>query len=135
MSILQNRCAPFAPFGAAALLLAVCCIVFWTGWVEPPEPSPLLPALLAAAWIFVALTLAAAVGARSTPTRWLCVGLAGGALTASSAATYFTLFLAPVGAVGLTAAAVALVLARRGGGGETGFGGMICKPSAIGAAR
>ena len=50
MSILQNRCAPFAPFGAAAMLLAVCYIVFWTGWMEPPEPSPLLPALLAATW-------------------------------------------------------------------------------------
>ena len=134
MSILQNRCAPFALFGAAALPLAICYIVFWTGWMEPPEPSPLLPALLAAAWISVALTLAAAVGARSTPTRWLCVGLAGGAMMASSAATYFTLFLAPVGAVGLTAAAVALVLARRGGGRETGFGEMIGKPSAIGAA-
>ena len=134
MSILQDRCAPFAPFGAAALLLAVCYIVFWAGWMEPPETSPLLPALLAAAWIFVALTLATAVGARAKPTRWLCVGLAGGALTASSAAAPFTLFLAPVGAVGLAAAAVALVLARRGGGRETGFGGMIAKPSAIGAA-
>ena len=135
MSVLQNRCAPFALFGAAALSLAVCYIVFWTGWMEPPEPSPLLPALLAAAWIFVALTLAAAVGARSNPTtRWLRVGLAGGALTASSAATYFTLFLAPLGAVGLMAAAVALVLARRGGGREIGFGGMIGKQSAIGAA-
>ena len=113
MSILQNRCAPFTPFGAAALLLAVCYIVFWTGWMEPPETSPLLPALLAAAWIFVALALAAAVGARSVPTRWLYVGLAGG---------------------GLTAAAVALVLTRRGGGRETGFGGMIAKPSAVGAA-
>ena len=135
MSILQNRCAPFAPFGAAALLLAVCYIVFWTGWMEPPEPSPLLPALLAATWIFVALTLAAAGGARSKPTRWLCVGLAGGALMASSAAAPFTLFLAPLGAVGLTAGAVGLVLARRSGGGrETGFGGMIAKPSAVGAA-
>ena len=135
MSILQSRYAPFAPFGAAALSLAVCYIVFWTGWMEPPEPSPLLPALLAAAWIFVALTLAAAGGARSNPTRWLCVGLAVGALMASSAATYFTLFLAPVGAVGLAAAAVGIVLARRGGvGRESGFGGMIGKLSAIGAA-
>ena len=113
MSILQNRCAPFAPFGAAALSLAVCYIVFWTGWMEPPETSPLLPALLAAAWIFVALALATADGARAKPTRWLCVGLAGGALTA---------------------AAVGIVLARRGGGRETGFGGMIANLSAIGAA-
>ena len=85
MSILQNRYAPFALFGAAALPLAVCYIVFWTNWMEPPAPSPLLPILLAAAWLAVALTLAAAVAARSKPTRWLCVGLAGGALAAKSA--------------------------------------------------
>ena len=136
MSILQNRYAPFALFGAAALPLAVCYIVFWTGWMEPPDPSPLLPLLLAAAWLAVALTLAAAVAARSKRTRWLYVGLAGGALTASSAATYFTLFLAPFGAVALTAAAVKLVLARRDG--ETAFGiggiGGIAAPFAIGAA-
>ena len=133
MPILQNRYAPFALYGAAALPLAVCYIVFWTGWMEPPDPSPILPILLAAAWLAIALTLAAAVAARSKPTRWLYVGLAGGALTASSAATYFTLFLAPFGAVALTAAAVKLVLARRDG--ETAFGiGGIAKPSAIGAA-
>ena len=133
MSILQNRYAPFALFGAAALPLAVCCIVFWTGWMEPPAPSPILPLLLAATWLAIALTLAAAFVARSKPTRWLYVGLAGGALTASSAATYFTLFLAPLGAVALTASAVKLVLARRDG--ETTFGiGGIAKPSAIGAA-
>lgn len=132
MSILQNRCAPFALFGAAALPLAVCYIVFWTNWMEPPDPSPILPILLIAAWFAVALTLAAAVAARSKPTRWLCVGLAGGALTASSGVTPFTLFLAPLGAVALTASAVALVLARRGGEGEIGFG-WIAKPSAIGA--
>ena len=133
MSILQNRYAPFALFGAAALPLAVCYIVFWTGWMEPPDPSPLLPLLLAAAWLAVALALAAAVAARSKPTRWLYVGLAGGALAASSAATYFTLFLAPLGAVALTAAAVKLVLARRDGATAFGIGG-IGKPSAIGAA-
>ena len=133
MPILQNRYAPFAPFGAAALPLAVCYIVFWTGWTEPPDPSPILPILLAAAWLAIALTLAAAVVARAKPTRWLCVGLAGGALTASSAATYFTLFLPPLGAVALTASAVKLILARRDC--ETAFGiGGIAKPSAIGAA-
>ena len=133
MPILQNRYAPFALFGAAAAPLAVCYIVFWTGWMEPPDPSPILPILLAAAWLAVALTLAAAVSARSKPTRWLYVGLAGGALTASSAATYFTLFLAPLGAFALTAAAVGLILARRDG--ETAFGiGGIDAPSAIGAA-
>ena len=133
MSILQNRYAPFALYGAAALPLAVCCIVFWTGWMEPPAPSPILPILLAAAWLAIALTLAAAFAARSKPTRWLYVGLAGGALVASSATTYFTLFLAPLGAVALTAAAIKLVLARRDG--ETAFGiGGIDKPSAIGAA-
>ena len=73
-------------------------------------------------------------GARSKSTRWLCVGLAGGALMASSAATYFTLFLAPLSAVGLMAAAVGIVLARRGGGGESGFGWMVGKPSAVRAA-
>ena len=133
MSILQNRYAPFALFGAAALPLAVCYIVFWTGWMEPPDPSPLLPLLLAAAWLAVALTLAAAVVARSKPTRWAYVGLAGGALAASSAATYFTLFLAPLGAVALTASAVKLILARRDC--ETAFRiGGIAKPFAIGAA-
>ena len=133
MSILQNRYAPFALFGAAALPLAVCYIVFWTGWIEPPDPSPLLPILLAAAWLAVALALAAAFAARSKRTRWLYVGLAGGALTASSAATYFTLFLAPLGSVALTASAVNLVLARRDGATAFGIGG-ISKPSAIGAA-
>ena len=133
MPILQNRYAPFALYGAAALPLAVCYIVFWTGWMDPPDPSPILPILLAAAWLAIALTLAAAAAARSKPTRWVCVGLAGGALMASSAATYFTLFLAPLGAVALTAAAVNLVLARRDG--ETAFGiGGIDAPSAIGAA-
>ena len=133
MPILQNRYAPFALYGAAALPLAVCYIVFWTGWIEPPDPSPILPILLAAAWLAVAVALTAAVAARSKPTRWLYVGLAGGALTASSAATYFTLFLAPFGAVALTAAAVKLVLARRDG--ETAFGvGGIAKPFAICAA-
>ena len=132
MPILQNRYAPFAPFGAAALPLAVCYIVFGTGWMEPPAPSPILPILLAAAWLAIALTLAAAVVARAKPTRWLYVGLAGGALTASSAATYFTLFLAPLGAVALTAAAVKLILARRDC--ETAFRiGGIAKPFAIGA--
>ena len=132
MPILQNRYAPFALYGAAALPLAVCYIVFWTGWMEPPDPSPILPILLAAAWLAIALTLAAAISARSKPTRWLHVGLAGGALTASSATTYFTLFLAPLGAVALTAAAVKLVLARRDC--ETAFGiGGIDAPSAIGA--
>ena len=136
MSILQNRYAPFALFGAAALPLAVCYIVFWTGWIEPPDPSPILPILLAAAWLDIALALAAAVAARSKPTRWAYVGLAGGALTASSAATYFTLFLAPLGAVALTAAAVRLVLARRDCETALGIGGIakISKPSAIGAA-
>ena len=132
MPILQNRYAPFALYGAAALPLAVCCIVFWTGWMEPPAPSPILPILLAAAWLAIAVALTAALAARSKPTRWLYVGLAGGALTASSAATYFTLFLAPFGAVALTAAAVKLVLARRDC--ETAFGiGGIDAPSAIGA--
>ena len=133
MPILQNRYAPFALFGAAALPLAVCYIVFWTNWMKPPDPSPLLPILLAAAWLAVALTLGMAVAARSKPTRWLRVGLAGGALAASSAVTTFTLFLAPLGAVALTAAAVKLILARRGVGGEIGFGG-ISAPFAIGAA-
>ena len=133
MSILQNRYAPFALFGAAALPLAVCYIVFWTGWMEPPVPWPLLPILLAAAWLAIALALVAAVAARSKPTRWLCVGLAGGALTASSAATYFTLFLAPLGAVALTAAAVKLILARRDCETDFGIGG-IAKPFAICAA-
>ena len=133
MSILQNRYAPFALYCAAALPLAVCYIVFWTGWMEPPDPSPLLPLLLAAAWLAIALTLAAAVKARSKPTRWLYVGLAGGALTASSAATYFTLFLAPFGAFALTASAVGLILARRDVGTAFGIGG-IDAPSAIGAA-
>ena len=133
MPILQNRYAPFALFGAAALPLAVCYIVFWTGWMEPPDPSPLLPILLAAAWLAVALALAASVAALSKPTRWLYVGLAGGALAASSAATYFTLFLAPLGAVALTASAIKLVLARRDC--ETAFGiAKIAKPLAIGAA-
>ena len=130
MPILQNRYAPFALFGAAALPLAVCYIVFWTGWMEPPDPSPLLPILLAAAWLAIAVALAAAVVAREKPTRWLFVGLAGGALTASSAATYFTLFLAVLGAVALTATAVKLVLAHRDC--ETTFGiGGIDKPFAI----
>ena len=133
MPILQNRYAPFALYGAAALPLAVCYIVFWTGWMEPPDPSPILPILLAAAWLAIALTLAAAFAARSKPTRWLCVGLAGGALMASSTATYFTLFLAPLGAVALTASAVKLVLARRDVGTAFGIGG-IAAPSAIGAA-
>ena len=133
MPILQNRYAPFALYGAAALPLAVCYIVFWTGWIEPPDPSPLLPLLLAAAWLAVAMTLAAAFAARSKPTRWLYVGLAGGALTASSTATYFTLFLAPLGAVALTAAAVKLILARRDCETAFGFGG-IAAPFAIGAA-
>ena len=133
MPILQNRYAPFALYGAAAPPLAVCYIVFWTGWMEPPAPSPILPILLAAAWLAIALTLAAAFAARSKPTRWVCVGLAGGALMASSAVTYFTLFLAPFGAVALTASAVGLILARRDG--ETAFGiGGIDAPSAIGAA-
>ena len=133
MSILQNRYAPFALYGAAALPLAVCYIVFWTGWIEPPDPSPILPILLAAAWLAVALALAAAVAARSKPTRWAYVGLAGGALTASSAATYFTLFLAPLGAFALTASAVKLILARRDCETAFGFGG-IAAPFAIGAA-
>ena len=133
MPILQNRYAPFALYGAAALPLAVCYVVFWTGWMEPPDPSPILPILLAAAWLAVALALAAAFAARSKPTRWLYVGLAGGALTASSAATYFTLFLAPLGAFALTASAVGLIFARRDG--ETAFGiGGIAKMPAIGAA-
>ena len=133
MPILQNRYAPFALYGAAAPPLAVCYIVFWTGWMEPPDPSPILPILLAAAWLAIALTLAAAFAARSKPTRWVCVGFAGGALTASSAATYFTLFLAPLGAVALTASTVGLILAWRDG--ETAFGiGGIAKPFAIGAA-
>jgi len=80
-----------------------------------------------------ALALAAAVVARSKPTRWAYVGLAGGALTASSAATCFTLFLAPLGAVALTAAAVKLILARRDGATAFRIGG-IAKPFAIGAA-
>ena len=124
MSILQNRYAPFVLFGAAALPLAVCCIVFWTGWMEPPAPSPILPILLAAAWLAIALALAAALAARSKPARWLYIGLAGGALTASSATTYFTLFLAPLGAVALTASAVGLVLARRDVGTAFGIGGI-----------
>ena len=80
-----------------------------------------------------ALALAAAVAARSQPTRWLYVGLAGGALAASSAATCFTLFLAPLGAVALTVSAVNLILARRDC--ETAFGiGGIAKLPTIGAA-
>jgi len=134
MPILQNRYAPFALFGAAALPLAVCYIVFWTGWMEPPDPSPLLPLLLAAAWLAIALALAASVAARSKPTRWAYVGLAGGALAASSAATYFTLFLAPLGAVALTAAAVKLILARRDGANESGFGGIAKMPAICAAA-
>ena len=111
ISSLRRERTPFIMFGAAALPLAACYIMFWAGLGASAVSQIFLSGSLAAAWLAMALMLAAAAVCK--PARWLYAGLAGCAMLASSAAAHFTFALAPIGVALIAAASVGLIANRR----------------------
>ena len=111
ISSLRRERTPFIMFAAAALLLAACYIMFWAGLGASAASQIFLSGFLSAAWLAMALMLAAAAVCK--PARWLYAGLAGCAMLASSAVAPFALALAPIGVALIAAASVGLVANRR----------------------
>ena len=109
MPVLRSRSTPIILFVAAMTPLAAYYIVFWAGLgMSMHHPSILLALLISAGLTVVLMLVAAAVTCESTA-RWLSIGLAGTVILMSSASTYFSLALAPLGIVIVVVSIVRLI--------------------------
>ncbi len=110
MAVLQGRAIPLILFVAAMATLAACYLVFWVGFLRVYKS---LSTLLILSWFIVAMMFVAAAATREWSTRWLSIGLAGTVILMSSATTYFSLALAPLGIAIVAVSIVRIILKHR----------------------
>ena len=113
MSVLQGRAIPLILFVVAMASLAACYLVFWVGLLRVHKSLSTLLTLLVLSWFIVAMMFVAAAATREWSTRWLSIGMAGTVILMSSATTYFSLALAPLGIAIVAVSIVRIILKHR----------------------